>query len=576
MLQSVAFASAAAFLVASVVAHLWLTDPDEPVLLYTLPVVLAAIAAGPRGGFLAATLAALFYTVWTRAAAAEPTHLAIRIAALYLVALPVGFLVRGLQRTSSQREWLLEQGDTGVVEVNAAGRIAGVNGAAERQLGLARSALIGRPIDTILPGIMDTAGATDTLVERPDRTSLAVEVIVDRRGPATTLAFRDLTDRRRAEAAGRQSHDRGRALLALHESEARFRGAVETMLDPFGIFTALRGADGEIVDFTCSYMNPAAAREAGWPERDLGNARMGEIWPGGESQGLDVYRRVVETGEPAQLDLQRIDPETGETRVFDVRAVAFHDGYAATWREITERIKMEGEIAAASRELVRSNSALEEFARVVSHDLTEPLWTASLYAQAVEARTQELGDETGELVTKMTFALDLMHERVHDLLLHAQIRGETLQRQLVDTEAAARDAVNALDASARAAAAAIDTGALPSVVGDRVHVAQLFQNLLSNAIKYRRDGIRPVIKLSAVAESTQWHFRVEDNGVGIPAADQERIFEIFQRGPEGDRPGTGIGLAVCRKIVELHGGRIWVEPNDGPGSTFHFTLPIAP
>jgi PAS domain S-box-containing protein len=576
LLQTVLLAAAAAFLVASVVAHLWLTDADEPVLLYTVPVVLVAIAAGPAGGVLAATLATGLYVVWAHDSGSQPTHPAIRIAALYAVALPVGFLVAELRRASSHREWLLEQGGTGVVETDAGGRIAAVNAAAERQLGLVRAALLGRPIDTILPGVRDEHGVVDRVVEHPDGTSLALEVIVERRGAATTLALRDLTDRRRADAAGRQSHDRGRALLALHESEARFRGAVETMLDPFGIFTALRGADGEIVDFTCTYVNRAAAREAGWPEQDLTNARMSEIWPGGQRRALDVYRRVVETGEPAQLDLQRSDPATGATRIFDVRAVAFEDGYAATWRDITERIKMEGEIAAASRELVRSNAALEEFARVVSHDLTEPLWTASLYAQALGARTRDGDNGVYDLVGNMGHALELMQERVHDLLMHAQIRGETLQRELVDTGQAAGDAMHALEASARSARASIDTGVLPSVVGDRVHIRQLFQNLLSNAIKYSRDDAPPVIKVSAVAEGTGWHFRIEDNGVGVREADRERIFEVFQRGPAGDRPGTGIGLAVCRKIVELHGGRIWAEPNAGPGATFHFTLPSAP
>jgi signal transduction histidine kinase len=276
------------------------------------------------------------------------------------------------------------------------------------------------------------------------------------------------------------------------------------------------------------------------------------------------------------LDLQRVDPVTGETRVFDVRAVAFGDGYAATWREISERIKMEAEIAAANRELRRSNAALEEFARVVSHDLTEPLWTASLYTQALTAKSEQMNTDGRELAGRMTDTLELMQERVHDLLLHAQVRGEILQPEVVDTRQAAREALEALAGSVERTGARVDIATLPALRADRIHIRQLFQNLLSNAVKYGRDGVAPQVTVWARAEGTEWRFCVEDNGIGIRESDLERIFEVFQRASGSDRPGTGIGLAVCRKIVELHGGRIWAEPNDGPGTTFHFTLPSAP
>jgi PAS domain S-box-containing protein len=575
--QTLALAAGFSLLFAALVANLWLTEADEPVILLTLPVILAAIGAGPAGGYVAATAAAAAYLVWLdRNPGAGSGQVVIRCLALYAVAALVSSLVGELRRRSERTEWVLERSDTGFVKIDAGGRVAALNRPAERQLGFDRTELLGMHIDSILPGVLHDAGTTDRVVRHADGSTVALEVTVEPDRTTPTVALRDVTDRRRAEIAMRQSEDRGRALVALHESEQRFRGAVETMLDCFGIFAALRGSNGEIADFTCTYVNRAAARQAGWSIPDITGERLSGIWPGGQRNAIDVYRRVVETGEPAQMDLQRIDPNSQETRVYDVRAVAFGDGYAATWRDITERMKMEAEIAAGNRELGRSNAALEEFARVVSHDLTEPLWTASLYAQALAAKPEHLSGDAPAVLERMTGALELMQERVHDLLVHAQVRGETLQREVVDTRQVAREALGALAGSVEAANATVDLGALPAVVGDRVHIRQLFQNLLSNAVKYARDDVAPVIKVSARAGGPQAQVSVEDNGIGIPEGDEERIFEVFARARGSDRPGTGIGLAVCRKIVELHGGRIWAEPNHGPGTTFHFTLPSAP
>jgi PAS domain S-box-containing protein len=503
----------------------------------------------------------------------RPGHLGLRIAVLYLVAGLVGHLVAAVRRRAAHREWLLEQGNTGLVELDARGRITKVNSPARRQLGADGVEWVGRRVDDVLPGLPSHSGIADLVMHRADGTSVPLEVTVTRMRAAATLAIRDVTDRHRAEAARRQSEARGRALLTLYESEQRFRGAVETMLDSFAIFSALRGGQGEVVDFTCTYANRAADRDTGTADGGLAGHRLSQVWPGADGEALETYRQVVETGGPAQMEVQRTEPASGETKTFDLRAVKFGDGYAATWRDITGRMRVEAEIAASSRELQRSNAALEEFARVVSHDLTEPLWTASLYAQALDAYGVHLGAGGHDLVVQMTRAIELMQERIHDLLFHAQVRGDAIQLERVDTHEAAREALDALSASIGASSAAFEIGPLPSVVADRVHIRQLFQNLFSNAIKYGRDGVPPRIAVSAVPENGAWHFAISDNGMGVNDADRERIFEVFQRAHGSERPGTGIGLAVCRKIVELHGGRIWAAPHDGPGITLHFTLP---
>jgi signal transduction histidine kinase len=500
-------------------------------------------------------------------------HTGLRIAALFVVGGIGGHLVAGIRRRSAHREWLLEQGNTGLVELDARGRITRLNSPARRHLGADGVDLVGRTADDILPGLPSESGIADLVMHRADGTSVPVEVSVTRMRAAATVAIRDVTDRHRADAARRQSQARGRALLTLYESEQRFRGAVETMQDSFAIFAALRGAHGEVVDFTCTYANRAADRDTGTADGGLTGHRLREVWPGAEGRALEIYSNVVETGEPAQMEVQPTDPRSGETKTFDLRAVKFGDGYAATWRDITGRKQMEAEIAESSRELQRSNAALEEFARVVSHDLTEPLWTASLYAQALDAYGAHLGAGGHDLVVQMTRAIQLMQERIHDLLFHAQLRADATQLEPIDTQEAVREALDALSASIGASSASFEVGTLPSVVADRVHIRQLFQNLISNAIKYGRDGVTPLISISAMPEDGAWHFAISDNGIGVDDDDRERIFEVFQRAHGSERPGTGIGLAVCRTIVELYGGRIWAAPHKGPGTTLHFTLP---
>jgi signal transduction histidine kinase len=256
-----------------------------------------------------------------------------------------------------------------------------------------------------------------------------------------------------------------------------------------------------------------------------------------------------------------------------VRAVKLWDGFAATWRDISERKRFEERLSSAREELERSNAALDEFAHVVSHDLTEPLTTVSLYAQTLDARYAERLDPSGQgLLSRMLEVVERMEDRIRAVLSYAEPHNESPAHEPVDASRAAGDALKALEASIRASRARVTCAPLPMVLGDPGHVQQLFQNLISNAIKFSYDGRRPDVEVSASREADAWHFWVSDNGVGIEQDDLARIFTPFERAGDRSRPGTGIGLAVCRKIVELHGGTIWVDSRVGAGSTFHFTL----
>ena len=241
--------------------------------------------------------------------------------------------------------------------------------------------------------------------------------------------------------------------------------------------------------------------------------------------------------------------------------------------EIAERKRAERELAQRAQELSRSNAELEQFAYVASHDLQEPLRMVTSFTQLLANRYKdELGPDAVEFVDFIIDGAKRMRELINDLLEYSRV--ETRGKPLVPTDCS-RVFVAACDnlrASIEESGAAVTADPLPIVMGDETQLVQLFQNLIGNAIKYRSE--RPVqVHVEAKRHNGQWLFGVRDNGIGIEPQYSERIFVIFQRlHSKTDYPGTGIGLAICKKIVERHGGRIWVESLVGQGSTFYFLL----
>ncbi|ADV66070.1 GAF domain-containing protein [Deinococcus maricopensis] len=230
-----------------------------------------------------------------------------------------------------------------------------------------------------------------------------------------------------------------------------------------------------------------------------------------------------------------------------------------------------------TRELERSNAELERFAYVSSHDLQEPLRTVASYAELLAHRYSGQLDERAEkYLGFITSGALRMRTLIHDLLRYSRLSTAPAdgQRREVDADAAVADALSNLAATIADTGARLDVGPLPRVPVERGRLTQVFQNLIGNTLKFRRDGVTPSVRVRAEREEAAWHFTVQDNGIGIEAAYLDRIFEIFQRLHTRELyEGTGIGLAVCKKIVEQAGGRMWVESTPGEGSTFHFTLP---
>lgn len=243
---------------------------------------------------------------------------------------------------------------------------------------------------------------------------------------------------------------------------------------------------------------------------------------------------------------------------------------AAAVRDVTERKRTEAE-------LHRSNSELEHFAYIASHDLQEPLRTISGFAQLLESRYSETLDDRGKRYIERTVAgSQRMQVLINDLLSYSRVQTQGQPFAPVDLNASVDVILTDLESILSAAGARVTRDALPTVSGDASQLGQVFSNLIRNSVKYRHPDRPPVVAITAERSNAVWRVSVRDNGIGIAREYHDKVFVIFQRlQPRGDASGTGLGLAITKRIVERHGGHIWIESEPGEGATFHFTLPDA-
>jgi PAS domain S-box-containing protein len=304
-------------------------------------------------------------------------------------------------------------------------------------------------------------------------------------------------------------------------------------------------------------------------------------------------KRLAEVLAPPQL--ARLEPEyraalAGEARSFDldlpggltywVQIVPLRDdlghiiGGMALSRDISARRGAERALEERARDLERSNAELEQFAYIASHDLSEPLRMITSYLQLLRRRYH--GRLDGDADEFIDFAVDgatRMRGLIDDLLTYSRAGRVDRALEPVASGDVARRVAEDLRAREDGAAARFEIGELPAVLGDPGQLGQLFQNLMGNAVKFVPDGRTPVVSVTAEADGDFWRFAVEDNGIGLDAAHRERVFRMFQRLHSRDEyPGTGIGLAIAKKVVERHGGTIWAEAAAGGGARFCFTL----
>lgn len=239
--------------------------------------------------------------------------------------------------------------------------------------------------------------------------------------------------------------------------------------------------------------------------------------------------------------------------------------------------RLQKQLIAQNEELARSNRELEQFAYVVSHDLQQPLQSITGFAKLLILKYQNQLDPTAhDYLNRMVDSGGRMQRLIQDLLGYAQVGKPNPSFEPVDCQQVIEQVVENLRSTITEKNVTLSYDSLPTVVGNEIQLIQLFQNLISNAIKFTNPDIPPQVRISVTAQQQQYHFGIHDNGIGIDKQNLDRIFEAFHRVHSAQRyPGTGIGLATCKKVVENHKGQIWVESELNVGTTFYFTLALS-
>ena len=491
-----------------------------------------------------------------------------------------------LAQMESRYRGLLEAAPDAMVVVNQAGNIVLLNLQAEKQFGYRRDELVGQPVKNIIPKgfaerlIADgTRTAAEALAQqigtgielsarRKDGSGFPIEIMLSplesAEGVLVTAAIRDISVRKAAE-----TH--------LAEIEGRHRGLLEAAPDAM----ALMNQAGEIV-----LVNLQTERQFGYHRDELVGQKVTHIIPGLTAERLLAEALQVDEGAATQpvragveLNGRRKNGDAFPIEIM-VSNLESAEGVLVTMaiRDITTRKRAEKHLWQVMDELNRSNEELEQFAYIASHDLQEPLRMVASYTQLLAKRYKgRLDADADEFIAFAVDGANRMQRLIQDLLAYSRVGTKRHDLHETSSEEALEQAMLNLRGAIEASGALVTHDPLPTVQADPMQLVQLFQNLVGNAIKYQRSGtpqvhISSTRKPSAKGEN-KWIFSVKDNGLGIEPKYFEKIFGMFQRLHKREEfAGTGIGLAICKKIVERHGDRISVESSLGEGSTFRFGL----
>jgi len=489
---------------------------------------------------------------------------------------------RHLAQMEARYRGLLEAAPDGMVVVNQGGDIVLLNAQSENQFGYSRDELIDQKVTNIIPEgfaerlIADgTRTAAEALAQqigsgieltgrRKDGSEFPIEIMLSplksNEGILVTAAIRDITLRKKAE-----KH--------LVQMEGRYRGLLEAAPDGMVVVNQ----HGEIV-----LLNAQSENQFGYRRDELIGQRVTNIIPDGFAERLiaDGARTAAEAlaqqiGTGIELTGRRKDESEFPIEIM-LSPLESDQGILVTAaiRDITVRKNAELNLIQKVEDLNRSNEELEQFAYVASHDLQEPLRMVASYTQLLSRRYKgTLDADADEFIAFAVDGANRMQRLIQDLLAFSRVGKRKLELFDLPSDRALRQALLNLSGAIKQSGALVTNGLLPEVKADEVQLTQLFQNLIGNAIKYHSSGV-PHIHISAARNGLpMWTFSVRDDGLGIDSQFFEKIFGMFQRLHKRDEfEGTGMGLAICKKIVERHGGSISVESKPGLGSTFHFTL----
>lgn len=442
-----------------------------------------------------------------------------------------------------------------------------VNPAFSVHSGLPRDGVLGKTIREVLPSIepiwIENYGKVATTGEsihsenyaQPLERWLELTAFRTHQGHVA-VTFADVTERKRAE-----------------EMSERLAAVVESSDDAI---------IGKAMDGTITSWNHGAEKVFGYLSAEaVGKTMQMLIPPQRANEEPDILARV-ERGESVEhfetvrvrKDGKGIDVSVTISPIRDSSGAIV--GVSKVARDISERKRAEQRLADKMEELARSNRELEQFAYVASHDLQEPLRMVASYTQLLAERYGGKLDENADKFLGYAREGALrMQVLIQDLLTFSRIVRADVPRKNVDCNVALEEAVQSLTAAIEESGAVVTHATLPNVWADQTQIEQVFQNLIGNAIKFH-DGAPPECAVGAEKSGRNWLFSVSDNGIGIAPEHAENIFVVFQRlHARSEYTGNGIGLAICKKIIEHYGGKIWVESKVGRGSTFKFTLPAA-
>ncbi len=410
-------------------------------------------------------------------------------------------------------------------------------------------------------------------------------VIVAHLSPAAeveyfSLSARDIREARQLQTELRKARDELEQLVSERTTELfESRQVLQLVLDHIPQRVFWKGRDLRYLGANLPFLQDSGVESLedliGKEDFDLSWKANAELYRSDDLQVMESGIPKINYEEPqVREDGSHLWLRTSKIPLRNPQGEVF--GVMGTYEDITQIKRAREQLAEKNEELMRSNADLEQFAYIASHDLQEPLRMVASFAQLLERRYKGTLNERGEkYIGYIVEGAFRMQQLINDLLTYSRVgtRGRSFGE--VDCVQAVGQALFNLQVAIREAGAHVDVGMLPTVVADETQINQVFQNLIGNAIKFR-GADPPEVRVWAEREEGAWRFAVRDNGIGIDPQYKERIFAIFQRLHGRDQyPGTGIGLAVCKKIVQRHGGRIWFDSTPGKGSTFYFTIPDA-
>ena len=512
---------------------------------------------------------------------------------------------------------LVEASTSAIVILDPADRVLVWNPAAERMFGYSKTEMVGTPIARIAPGdgllsavqaVRDPTspgddgqpgrGYIETVARRKDRSEFPISMSVFGHMAGSTWArtciIRDITDQENHEKALKLKFEELKRLNEeLVATQEELRQNYDDLIKAEHaeretsqyLENLINYANAPIIvwdpDYRISLFNHAFELLTGKPSDSMIGQDLDLLFPEKyREEAMDIIWRTA-TGE--RLDVVEIPilHISGDIRtvLWNSATLFTPDGKTvlatiAQGQDITDRKKAEDALQEYAANLKQSNEDLERFAYVASHDLREPLRMVTSFSQLLEKNYKgRLDADADEFIGYIVEGGRKMDALVNDLLEFSRITSRGKPFEPTDMNAVLSEVLKSLSVTIRENKVEIEAGMLPIVSVDRSQMALVFQNLVANAIKFR-EASAPVVAIDATRVRNEWVLSVRDNGIGIDPEYHEKIFELFQRLHSRDEyPGTGIGLAICKRIVERHGGRIWVESQPGEGSTFFFTIP---